>query len=78
MSYARKEAEGVVASYATDVLPYAGVGISLTDIVEVAITEAMATALEEAVKIILAAQSQEASVAYLRERATRIRAEVRP
>ena len=74
----REEAEAIVDAYCTDVLTGDAPGITLADMIEVSLSDAVAEAWEQAAKSVLAAPTKKSAAAALAKKAAAVRAEVRP
>ena len=74
----RERSESIVDAYAHDVLTGDAPGITLADMIEVEMAEAVATAYERAAVIALSATTKRRVAAACVARADAIRAEVKP
>jgi hypothetical protein len=74
----REEAEAIVDAYCTDVLTGDAPGITLADMIEVSLADAVAAAWDGAAKAVLASPNKKSAAAVLAQRSAAIRAEVKP
>ena len=74
----REEAENIVDAYAHDVLPGDAPGITLADLIEVEMAEAVAAALEFAARHVKRARTKKAAAGVLVATAALVRYEVKP